>query len=306
MPKENDETPRARIAHIFRILLEQPNRFTLKELATRLGVSADTVKDDFLAIQSHGFQIMPDEKYRYAFVVEKPFRQLKDLLHFSAEDQALLYQAIDNLPGHTEHARKLKAKLGSLYDYGRLGHAYLRKPYLAKVDALEQAQREKKQVILESYRSSNSNTISDRLVEPFHVSPAEDIVQTFEISKNKVNHFRLSRFVRVRVLDTPWQYEGWHNIRPTDPFRIVSSEQVMVHLRLSVGACNELTERFPLTKGSIEPAEEAGLYDFQGLVNDKFLGLSNFILGFYHQGIEIVQPDSLRDYLRAVIGKMRF
>lgn len=306
MPEENDEGPRVRIAHLFRILLEQPHRYTIRELADKLGKSADTIEGDFQAIKTAGYQIEADSKWRYAFVLEKPYRQLKDLLHFSEEDQALLYQVIDNLPIGSERAAKLKNKLGSLYDFGRLGHAYLRKPYLNKVDLLEQARQDKKQVVLEGYRSSNSNTISNRIIEPFHVSPSEDTVQTFEIDKNKVNHFKISRITRVRILDQNWSHEGWHNIRRTDCFRIVGNEQVTVHLRLGVGAYNELIERFPLAKGHVEETQEEGIYDFLCPVNNRFLGLSNFILGFHHQGIEIVSPDSLRDHLRTEVGKMSF
>lgn len=306
MPGESEYTPRARVVRILRALIENPKHYTRHALAERYGVHPDTIEGDFQAIQTAGFHLDRDERYRYFLVLEKPYRQLKDLLHFSEEDQALLYQAIDNLSVGTERALKLKAKLGSLYDYGRLGHAYLRKPYLAKVDLLEQARQEKKQVILESYRSSNSNTISDRRVEPIHVSPADDMVHTYDVDKRVVNHFRISRFVRVNILEAPWQFEGWHNVRHTDPFRIVGNEQVMVHLRMSVGAFNELVERFPMAKSYIQEAQEEGMYDFQCPVNDHFLGLSNFILGFYHQGIEILQPESLREHLREVVARMNF
>ncbi len=306
MPKENEYGTRTRLVRILRALLEYPHHYTKRALAERYGCSEDTISGDFQAIRDAGFVLQADEKHRYAFAPDKPHQQLKDLLHFSEEDQVLLYQAIDNLPVGNARAAKLKTKLGSLYDYGRLGHAYLRKPYLNKVDLLEQARQEKKQVILEGYRSSNSNTISNRVVEPFHVSPSEDTVQTFEADKNKVNHFRISRITRVKVLDQPWEHEGWHNIRRTDPFRIVGNEQVTVHLRMNVGAYNELIERFPLTKGYIEETQEEGVYDFQCSVNDKFLGLSNFILGFHHQGIEIIAPERLREHLREEIKRMNF
>lgn len=304
--KESEYSTRARIVHILRTLIESPNRYTARELAERHGVSADTIEGDFHAFRTAGFEIKPDEKFRYAFIRDKPYQQLKDLLHFSEEDQALLYQAIDNLPSQTERHRKLRAKLGSLYDFGRLGHAYLRKPYLSKVDLLEQARREKRQAVLEGYRSSNSNTISDRSVEPFHVQPAEDTVQTFDVEKGVVNHFRISRIGRVRLLDESWQHAGHHNIRQCDPFRIVGNDQIMVHLRMQVGAYNELIERFPLTKSHIEEAQEPGVYDFQCSVNSQFLGLANFILGFHHQGIEILAPDALRERLREVVSKMDF
>lgn len=306
MPRESEFGTRARIVHIVRAIIERPNFYTKRALADRHGVSLDTIDGDFHAITTAGFALQPDDKHRYAFVLDKPHRQLKDLLHFSEEDQALLYQAIDNLPGNTERQQKLKAKLGSLYDFGRLGHSYLRKPHLTKVDLLLQAQAEKRQVQLIGYRSSNSNTITDRLVEPFHVSPPDDTLQAFDVGKRILRHFRISRITRVKLSDAPWQYEGHHNIMRTDPFRIVNNDQVTVHLRLGVGAYNELVERYPLTKSYIEETEDPNVFDFQCMVNRNFYGLTNFILGFHHQIIEIVTPDELRAHLRREIAEMRF
>ncbi|MFZ4475360.1 MAG: helix-turn-helix transcriptional regulator [Saprospiraceae bacterium] len=306
MAADKEFGPRTRIARLIRAIVERPNHYTKKALAELYVVSEDTIKGDIEAIRNGGFELITDERYRYYFVLDKPHKQLKHLLHFSEEDQLLLYQAIDTLPCTTERQQQLKNKLGSLYDFTRLGHAYLRKPYLSKVDLLEQARKEKRQAILVGYHSSNSNTISDRVVEPFHVSPSEDTVQTFDVDKGLVNHFRISRFTRVRLLETAWQHEGHHIIRRTDPFRIVGNEQVHVRVRLKVGAYNELTERFPLTKGHIVEDAMEGMYEFQCMVNSQFFGLSNFILGYYHQGIVVLEPEDLVLHLREEINKMKF
>lgn len=306
MAKSSEFGTRVRVVHVLRSIIERPYHHTKRALAERHGVSVDTISGDFHAITTAGFTLQPDEKNRYAFVLDKPHQQLKDLLHFSEEDQTLLHQAIDNLPGTTERHQNLKKKLSALYDFRRLGHAYLRKPYLSKVDLLLQAKDEKRQALLIDYRSSNSNAISSRLVEPFHVSPAEDTLQTFDVEKQALRHFRISRFTRVQLTDTPWHYEGHHNILLTDPFRIVSNDQVNIHLRLGVGAYNELVERFPLTKGHIEESEIPGVYDFQCKVNRQFLGLSNFILGFYHQQIEVVEPEALKAHLRKEVLSFEF
>lgn len=306
MAKSSEFGTRVRVVHVLRSIIERPYHYTKRALAERHGVSVDTISGDFHAITTAGFTLQADEKNRYAFVLDKPHRQLKDLLHFSEEDQTLLHQAIDNLPETTARHQNLKKKLSALYDFRRLGHAYLRKPYLSKVDLLLQAKDEKRQALLIDYRSSNSNAISSRLVEPFHISPAEDTLQTFDVEKQALRHFRISRFTRVQLTDTPWQHEGHHNILLTDPFRIVSNDQVNIHLRLGVGAYNELVERFPLTKGHIEESETPGVYDFQCKVNRQFLGLSNFILGFYHQQIEVVEPEELKAHLRREVDGMRF
>jgi hypothetical protein len=73
-----------------------------------------------------------------------------------------------------------------------------------------------------------------------------------------------------------------------------------------VGAYNELLERFPLTKAYVEESEVPGMFDFQCKVNRGFLGLSNFILGFFHQKIEVVEPEELKEHLREAVRGMNF
>ena len=214
-------------------------------------------------------------------------------------------EAIDQIAAHTRRGERLKKKLASLYDYHRLGHAYLRKPYLSKVDILLQAKNEKRNVILQDYKSSNSNVISDRMVEPFHPSPPDDVLHAYDLEKKALRHYRISRITRVKLLDEIWQHEGQHQVLLTDPFRIVDSRQEMIHLRLKVGAYNELIERFPLAKAYLTEAEE-DIYDFQCMVNHRFIGLTNFILGYYHQLVEVLEPESLLVHLQEEVKKMKF
>lgn len=306
MPREAEYGARHRILRLLRALLERPNGYTMQQLADQYGVSKDTIAGDFEILRNAGFVLDHDKRFRYAFKVDKPLKQLKDLLHFSEEDQAMLHQAIDNLTLNSERARALKAKLAALYDFRRLGHAYLRKPHLTKVDLLLQAKEEKRQAFLIDYRSSNSNRIETRRVEPFHISPAEDTIQAYDVDKHTLRHFRISRFTRVQLTDLPWAHEGAHTIMHVDPFRIVDNQQVTVQLRLGVGAYNELIERYPLTKAHLEETDDPNFFDFQCRVNHRFYGLSNFILGFYHQHIEVLEPEELKAHLREEVGKMRF
>ena len=177
-------SPRSRILQLLRTLVEQPRYFTARQFAQRYGVSPDTIKSDLRVMESSGFVPRFDSRFRYYLEEEKPLKQLKSLLHFTEEDQLLLYQAIDYLSPHTKSGALLKEKLGSLYDYSRLGTSYLRKPYLRKVDLLLQAKEDKKQVLLHGYRSGNSNVISNRLVEPFHPSPPDDILHAWDVEKS--------------------------------------------------------------------------------------------------------------------------
>jgi len=298
------EVGKARLLKMMLKILDQPNRYTKKELAERYGVKPETITTDIKAFRDAGLSIIHDDNYRYEFRLEKPFTKLRELLYFSEDDQHLLGAAIDYLQPHSKRAIQLKRKLDALYDYHQLGLAVLRKPYLKKIDLLKQAQNDKKVVRICDYHSSNSNTVADRIVEPFHVSPDADLLHAYDTVRKDLRHFRISRMGNIKVEAIDWRYEGHHNIISTDPFRIVDNKQIMVHLRLKVAAYNELLERFPLTKHYI--AEDTnGIFDFQCKVNHRFYGLTNFILGFHHQLVDIVGPEELIEHLQHEVGKIK-
>lgn len=304
MPEEY--STRTRLLRIMRALIDRPFGYTKRQLADQYGKHVDTISGDFEAFKNAGFEMQRDRQHRYAFRVDRTYQELKDILFFSEEDQALLMRAIDQVDPYGKRGHQLKRKLDSLYDYHKLGFSTLRRPYLNKIDSLEQAQKEKRVVILENYHSSNSGRIRNRRVEPFHPSPPDDTLQAFDLDNQELRHFRISRIERVQLTSELWQHQHRHIVLPTDSFRIVDANQVQVHLRFRVGAYNELIERFPQTRSYLQPDAEKDVYDFQAPVNHRFLGLSNFILGFHDQIIEILEPDSLINHLGKELQNITF
>lgn len=306
---------------VFRALQEQPYRYTKTQLAELYGVSKDAIDGDFKAIRNADFELDYDNKYRYAFAADQPFENLKELLQLEDADQLRLLRALQQVDEPSNKLLSLKKRLSAIFgnrqDYpgaadapaavSTPGPEHWRRPYLTKFQLLEQARQQKVQVVLLDYRSSNSNAVKDRLVEPFHVMMEDDTVQAYDVDKQMLRHFRISRIRRIRMTEIPWAHESAHQVLATDPFRIVDDRQVLVHLRLKVGAYNELVERYPLTKAFIqEDAELEHVYDFHCRVNHKFYGLTNFILGFHHQVIEVIAPEELKRHLERERERMRF
>ncbi|MGB1217135.1 MAG: helix-turn-helix transcriptional regulator [Saprospiraceae bacterium] len=288
------------------LIAENPFFYTKKGLSRKMNdMSVSTIDDYFRDIRNVGFVLDCDRQYRYGFKVEGHFEHIQNLLLFTKEDRGLLAHTIDQIE-KGKRGESLKRKLNGLYDFKKLGHEFLRTPYLKKLDRLQEAKGNKLLVVLEDYTSSNSNTISNRVVEPFHIDPEADMLHSFDVKSKKVRHFRISRFKRVQILDMKWESRIEHPVAKTDPFRIVHNNQVPVHIRFNIAARNELLERFPLTRQYIMEAEEKGFFDLQCSVNSKFYGLGNFIIGFHHWNIEVLSPDSLIDHLNERVEKMKF
>lgn len=288
-----DYTTKRRLLQLLFLLLEQPRRYTRRELAERLGVHPDTIKNDLLEFNNFGLVVRYDDRYRYFLQHDNRLRQLKDLLHFTEEDQLLLHQAIDQISAGTRRAIQLKQKLNALYDFQQLGHYYLRPEYLRKLDALLQAEKEQKQVVLKKYRSSNSRTIGDRRIEPFHICPPDDCVQAYDLMSGKVRIFRISRAHRVELTDEKWQFKNQHVILYSDPFGIVDLQTCPVRLVVNVTGYNVLSEFWPRTINYLKPTDRQGQYELKCEVNHQFKHLLGFITGF-PEGIEaVLEPPAL-------------
>lgn len=285
-------------------LLQHQSGYTRRQLAQRYGVSMSTIKRDVDEIEYAGFVVEQDEKHRYQMLENKPYNQLKDLLHFGEEDQRLLNASIDHIDPHGKRGARLKRKLAALYDYRQLGHSNLRAPYLSKVNALRQAIDQQQVVILKDYHSGNSNSIEDRLIEPFHLDTAKGLLYAYDLNRAGIRHFKLPRFVRVQPTDRSWENEQRHVVETSDVFLVVDAQTVPVHIRMRVGGYNALVEQFPLAEPFVKPSgEEAEVYEFEAQINHRFLGLTNFLLGNYHHIIDVLRPEALVDHLRAAIDE---
>lgn len=296
--KTHNNASKERIITILTDILNSRFGITRKELVDKYNVNYSTIVRDLQIIEGVGFFLEVDNKNRYRFARTREYRQLKDLLHFSEEDQILLYDAIDKININTSRAQTLKKKLSSLYDLRQLGMSNLSHSYLQKIDELQKAINNKIIVILEDYKSSNSNKIANRSVEPFHINTSEDMIYAFDLDIGELRNFKISRINRINATVRSWQNESKHVIQYTDPFRITDQKLVMIHLRITIGGKNYLEEVYPLTKAYITETQNPHIYNFQCNVNHKFVGLDNFILGYYREIVEIVSPKSLEEHIQ--------
>lgn len=298
MANEKEFTSSARALMVLLAIIESPNRHTKADFANRHNVSEDSIKRDIDAMKTAGFDIVQDKKnYRYGLAMDRKFDKLREMLVFTPKEENLIIEGLQNLTHDKTTAERLMRKMSRIYDVSKM-HSIFNKNFLTKLDRLEEAKADKKVVILKDYHSTNSGTVSDRRVEVFHVSPEDDILHAFDLDRNKVLHFRISRISKLEITDIPWTYEGHHYRQHTDPFRIHDNKHVHIHLRIDVGGYNALLEAYPIARAYLKSAPDApNQFDLECKVNHQFYGLSNFIMGNYRSVIAIFEPDELIDYI---------
>lgn len=298
-------TPRERTLRILVKLLAHPYRFTRQDLANEFNDGQkEAIEGDIKALKASdiGFHQEKKPPYRMAIIPDRRLKELKRLLPLNEDDRLRIRGLLTQYMSEKD-ALYLNNKLESLYDFQKLGLRALQRPALEKIDLLENALQKKKQVRIERYHSNNSNSISDRQVEPFHIDPELDTLQAYDVDKQKVSHFRLSRIERVVPTDIPWAYESSHGYKYTDVFRIADNDQVMVQLRLTVWGYNALVEAFPKARAETTPGAQPNTFEFQSKVNRPFLGLINFIMG-NADNVEVLHPEELRERLREEAKKI--
>lgn len=302
-----NESPKNRLLGILKALLEMPFYYKMQDFVTKYDADEKTIWRDFEALRDADFEVKHDKYYRYGIESDKPYEHLKELLFFSQNDQDFMLQAMTKMDKSDKRYERVRKKLESIYDLSRLGNNLITKQFLTKINLLEQAKKQKKVVQLIDYYSTYGGTIETKTVEPFHISPKEDMLHAFDIISKEIRHYRMSRITRVETSEADWLFSGHHHVQATDPFRIVNDKQVRVHVRMKVGGYNELIERFPLTFNYVKPAaDEKNVFELDCNVNQGFYGITNFILGSANFIIDIVEPDSLREHIIQERNKINF
>ena len=305
---EDSKVTKERFGRLILLLVQQPFQYKKKQIAEKLNVSPATIDRDFIALKNINLTTTYNEEYRYGFVKDKAYDQLKNLLHFTEKEQAFLVKSIDAYNKYNEQdktAKRVKRKLNSLYDFRKLGLKVLREPHLQMIDLLEKSKRNKTQIVLKNYHSSNSNTVRDRLVEPLHVSPFDDMVYAYDVENQKISYFRMTRIGGIEETGKPAKFKKSYNLGDADPFYIVSDEKIMVRLEFGVGAYNELILRFPLAKRYIKTYASGDRFEFQCDVNTRFYGLSNFILNCHHDKVTVHEPIELLEHLQEKLKELQ-
>ena len=281
------------------------NHYTkIEEFCERFGFSKRTFYRYIDTFRQAGLAVKSDEHgvYRLETSNGKLSRTLKDLLVFTEEEEAVLYEAIDSIDATTAVRSNLKKKLYALYDYKVIADYALPQKDMKAMHDLNSAMEGKKQVILKKYNSSHSGTITDRLVEPYAFTDAKDQVWCFEIESKSVKLFKISRIDKVVLLETTWKHENEHREDPVDIFRMHSAESFHICLWLSQRAANLLQEEYPLARKYLTKSHDNRYLldtDVRG-----FEGVSRFVLGLYDE-IEVVESQELKEFLHYKLKMMK-
>ncbi|MBS1744678.1 MAG: WYL domain-containing protein [Bacteroidetes bacterium] len=278
------------------VMLSGTRWYSMAELEHRFYMSARNLRRDLDLIEACGFVLERENGYRLQ-ATHTANRNLKNLLHFSEEEVSILYQTLARIEGDSPVKERLVRKMNAFYDLRALEQLRERDD-LTKVRIIRQSMAAKKQVKLIAYRSSNSNSIDNRIVEVFDFLPDYRAAWCYDLGDHTCKQFKLSRMQSVELLQAGWRFEARHQKPFTDVFRLSAPKALAtVELRLSLKAYNLLLEEYPLAADYVKKDKEQYLLKTQVAA---YYGVGRFVLGLLRD-VEIIKPAGFKKYIKSQI-----
>lgn len=271
---------------------------TKDECISFLGIKDSAFYNYRNALLNSGFDVRQKDGKYWIEYPDQDYQVLRNVLYFSEEEVYLLSRCMDMLDEGNACSNRLKQKLASFLNQDKAIEAYLHKEKSTIVQALRKAQQEKKQILLVNYASGNSQTIKNRLVEPFEFKDDFNLVWAFDKALKQNRQFKVCRIEDILESPLPWEYERQHESKPVDIFRNTGDLNKKIECTLSLKARNLLVEEYPLDERFLSPA---GINQF--LLKApvaKYEGPGRFALGLA-EDVKPVGDEGFVDYLKKKI-----
>lgn len=166
-----------------------------------------------------------------------------------------------------------------------------------KIIIVQDAIQREKRVRLIGYRSSNSGTIRNRLVEAFYIQDNE-YIHCYEPESDMVKMFRISRADKIDIIDDAWKFKDRHKRINMDPFHMSGETKTDIKLHLKLSAKNAIEESYPGISSCIKQ------YDSDTWTLETFTYDLNPLMIFYisnAKDVEIVEAKGLKEAVQEYV-----
>jgi predicted DNA-binding transcriptional regulator YafY len=294
-----DQPKIERVLRLMKMLTGNLN-YTVDDIAERLEIDKRSVYRYIDTFKEAGFVVMKEGGVYRLGKESRFFKDISQLIHFSDEEAYIVNSLIDGLSDDNLIKQTLRRKLASVYNCTNMTEIVAKGSHALCINALSEAIKENKQVVLKHYASSNSADIRDRLVEPFGFTTNYVEVWCYDCQTGTNKLFNTARMLSVDVTSAKWKFENEHKAGFVDIFRISSYRQIRVQLELGVMAHNLLLEEFPLGERDCTPIDET-----HWMLDTKvssYAGVGRFVIGLMDD-IKIISSPGLEKYIKDFSAK---
>lgn len=289
-----DQTKISKLLRLMKLLTGNISR-TIDSLAKEMGVTSRTVYRYIDTIRDAGFVV--NKLYGNVFAMGKMTRGLSDfnkLIYFTEEEAYITARLIEGIDNNNVLKRDLQRKLACVYDSTSISNYIDNPANAANVEALADAIKHKKQVILKHYESAHSDEAKDRLVEPIEFTSNMIDIWAYDVDKEENRVFKVTRIQSVEETDNDWAFKAKHKPLKPDVFRMTGRINEKIVLQLNTRAKSLLLEEYPLAEKDLKRVD--GKWVLTTTIH-SFEGAGRFIIGLAAD-VKILQGDVLKEYIR--------
>jgi predicted DNA-binding transcriptional regulator YafY len=271
---------------------------SMRSIETFLDTSERTVSRYLDLLKDLGFKIERDVNNKVFIAVSSDI----DLIPFTPQEADYLKKLILSTGKDNQLAQSVLQKVQQSSEI-QIGANSLFKAHLSKiVEQISVAIIEGKQLLIKGYSSANSQSISDRLVEPTCFTDNYDAVSAFEISTNLNKYFNIERMSSVQVLEIPMEHETKHEFLKPDIFGFQDKRMDKeIEIEMSMRAYLLLKEEYPMSSAFIKPIPDNGKYYFKANVQ-SFKAPGRFVMGFLEE-IEVIGSEEFKRFIQQLGSK---
>lgn len=272
--------------------------YTAEDLCHRIGITRRQIYNYLRKFREMGFVVVTENQTHRLSPDSPFFLALARSVNFTDVEATFLHRLLDGTDEKNPMVPTIRRKLERFYHLRQFTDTRFKAHNIETLHALMEAIRQQRVVCLKDYSSPHSNTVSDRVVEPYQLLNENLDIRCYELKTRMCKTFKLARIGSVEVYDTPWIYEEQHSRLFTDIFMFSGPERLPVRLLMKQLSHNLMLEEYPISSGCFTPTAD-GRWLFQADLA-SYVGIGRFILGLYDD-IEILGDVGLQAYVRQKI-----
>jgi len=287
------QTKITKLLRLMKLLTGNVGR-TIDQLAIEMVTTPRTIYRYIETIREAGFVV--NKLYGNVYAMGKVARGLTDfskLVYFTEEEAFITAKLIEGIDNNNALKRDLQRKLACVYDSTSIANYIDNSSNAANVEALANAIKHHKQVVLKQYESAHSNQATDRLVEPIEFTSNMIDIWAYDVDKRENRMFKVMRIKEVEETDADWAFADQHNVQKPDVFRMTGPLNEAIKLQLETRAKTLLLEEFPLAEKDL--VREGGKWILKTSIS-SFEGAARFVIGLAAD-IRIIEGDNLKKYI---------
>lgn len=283
------------------IMLTQNNNLSVEDVSQRLQMSRRSIYRYIDAFKAMGF-VVKKAGSKYRIDPNSPFfAKIATGVQFSEAEAITISQVLNSVYNNSPQVRDLREKLANLYNTDVLARHGVDNQMAQNVNMLFKAIHEQRVVMLCNYSSPSSNSVGNRIVEPYQFVNENSEVRCFELSSGMNKTFKVSRAERVELMPLLWSHKAEYKAFYTDLFGFSGEERLPVSLSLGELARNVLLEEYPDAQRQLA-VEKDGRYRFDTEVC-SYTGIGRFVIGLY-EDIKIIGSPEFKRFVKERIKQM--